>query len=267
MRHGRIIIAVSALFMLAAAPAGAQDASSGADALTSGDARPDERYAECLRVAHQKPKIALGRARTWKSQGGGDPARHCLAVALLQADRPAAAAERLAELARTLTADSAPVLRAEAMAQAGQAWLLAGELDKAETAHSKALNMDSSDAALWIDRAIVRFERANYTGAVQDLNRAQSKAPDNPSVYIYRAAALRHLDRFEAALQDADTAVELAPRNPEALLEKGILHRLLGNVAAARAAWTRVLEVAPTAPAAEAARTNLTQMKPKENGG
>jgi len=259
MRHAHLAAAV--LAVLVAAPAHAQDSPATADPLTAEDARPDERYAECLRLAHRAPKKGIGRARTWKRQGGGDPARHCLALALLHDDRPAAAATRLEELARTLDTDSGPLLRAEAMAQAGQAWLLAGELEKAETAHSKALKLESENAELWIDRAVVRFQRGNYAGAVQDLNRAQSKAPDKAAVYIYRASALRHLDRFDAALEDAETAVELAPRDPEALLEKGILHRLTGDKDAARDAWTRLLEVAPTSPAAEAARTNLTQMR------
>ncbi|SDG15978.1 Tetratricopeptide repeat-containing protein [Limimonas halophila] len=267
MRHGQTIAPLVALALLAAGPAPAQTETDAADAPKSDELKAAERYTDCLRLAAQTPEKARGRARTWEAQGGGDPARHCLAVALLNDGQHTAAAKRLEELARTLDTDSGPLMRAEAMAQAGQAWLLAGELEKAETAHSKALNLNRDNAELWVDRAMVRFQRANYAGAVQDLNRAQSKAPDNAMVYVYRASALRHLDRLKAALEDAETAVELAPRNPEALLEKGILHRLQGDKDAARQAWTRLLEVAPTSPAAEAARTNLTQMKSKTDEG
>lgn len=245
----RLGIAVAALLLLSA-PVAAED----------GASERAKRYAACLQAAHSEPAPAVSNARTWVEQGGGDPARHCLAVALLQDGRHTKAARKLMRLGRRLDPDSGPVVRAEAFAQAGQAWLLAGNLKMAETAHTKALELRRGDAELWIDRAMVRFQGGDNAGAIEDLNRAQSRDPDNAMVYVYRASALRHMEQPQAAMQDVNAALDLAPGNPEALLEKGNLHRLQGEPEAAREAWRRILEVAPNSRAAESARTNLTSI-------
>ncbi len=45
------------------------------------DADDGERYRQCLDLARSDPAQAVDRANDWRANGGGIPARHCLAMA------------------------------------------------------------------------------------------------------------------------------------------------------------------------------------------
>ncbi|MFB9970567.1 hypothetical protein ACFFMP_11345 [Pseudoroseomonas cervicalis] len=51
-------------------------------------------YEACLDLLRNDPEGALNRAMEWEQQGGGDPARHCLALGLLALGEPERAAPR-----------------------------------------------------------------------------------------------------------------------------------------------------------------------------
>ena len=62
---------------------------------------------------------------------GGFGARHCVAVAMFQAGKYPQAAAQFEAIARDMGQDR-PGLRAELWAQAGQAWIEAGQADKTQ---------------------------------------------------------------------------------------------------------------------------------------
>lgn len=219
-----------------------------------------KQYADCMQLAAQNPDKAIERARTWVDQGGGDPARHCRAIAHFNKGHYAEAGRQLETLAETMEKGSRPELRADALAQAGQAWLLEGNVPRAEAAQTAALDIAPKDPELWVDRALTRFEMADYWKAIDDLNRASELAPDNATVYVFRASAYRHVDSLELARDDIRRALKLDPDNPVALLERGIVNRLSGDKAAARKDWLKVIDLAPDTPAAATARDNLERM-------
>ncbi len=219
-----------------------------------------QHYAHCLDLARDEPAKALERARTWRDMGGGDPARHCAGVALMRLERYAEAGRHLEDLARTMAKGSGAGMRAQALAQAGQAWLLAGKPARAETVYAQALELRPNEVELWIDRALARFEMADYWKAIDDLNRAHELARERADVLVFRASAYRHVDALTMARSDIRQALERDPDNPEGLLERGILHRLSGDTEGARSAWLRVVRVAPDSPAADSARANLARL-------
>ena len=245
-----------ALALLAAGPAGAQQAEPGMRNRLS-DA---ERYAACLERARTEPEAALERARTWADTGGGDPARHCEAVALLARGAYAPAARQLEQLARGMEAARGADLRADALSQAARAWLLADVPERAEAALGQAIELTPGNVELWIDRAHARFQLGQYWEAIDDLNRAQELAPERPDVYAYRASAYRYVDAPEMARENVERALTLDPDNPGALFESGVLHRLRGDTEAARQDWMRIIRTAPDSAMADAARDNLERM-------
>lgn len=245
---------LAAAILLSATAAGAQD--------DGGDARLQaaQQYAQCMRLAAEDPGKALETARTWRDQGGGDPARHCAATAQFHMGRYAEAARQLTDLGRTLNKESPLALRTRALNQAGRAWLLAGKPARAEAVQAAAIELDPENAELWIARAESRFHMGKYWLAIDDLNRASELTPTDAWIYVFRASAYRHVDALELALEDANRALELAPANAEALLERGIARRLSGDEAGARRDWLKVIEAAPDSPAARDARSNLERM-------
>jgi len=227
-----------------------------APALAAEPDRRAARYADCLAKARISPPTGLAQARAWESAGGGGPARHCAATALFAADQFAEAAAALTALADDLGEDE-DRLRAAALGQAGQAWLLAGDAAKARAAVTAALDIAPTTVEFLIDRAVIEAGSGRYWEAIDDLNRAIELAPARADAYAFRASAYRRVDSLELAAADADQALALDPDNAEALLERGILYRMRGEEDRARAAWERLLRVAPEGAAADAARRNL----------
>ncbi|MEO5336134.1 MAG: tetratricopeptide repeat protein [Magnetospirillum sp. WYHS-4] len=218
-------------------------------------------YAACMNEARTKPKEAFDRAVAWRDLGGGPAADHCAAVALLNLGSPAEAAKRLENLAQTLKQDAA--FKARVLAQAAQAWMLGGDMARAEAVASSALVLQPDNAELFVDRAVIRAGRNDYKSAVMDLDRAVGLLPNRPDALVFRASAHRFLDNLDKALADVERALALDPNHPEGLLERGILRRMKGNDAGARQDWMQLLRNAPDGDTAAAARANLEKMDVK----
>ena len=217
------------------------------------------RYGVCMSLARKDPERARFSAVAWRDGGGGDPARHCLAVALLGLGHYQEAARRLEELARS-AGSKARGLRGELLAQAANAWLIAGQPEAAYAVQSAALVARPDDIELLIDRAISLASTARFWEAIDDLNRALELDPRRVDALVFRATAYRRVDSLELAQEDVGRALAVAPYSPDALLERGIVLRLTGDGAGARRDWRQVLSVAPRSAAADVARRNLERM-------
>jgi tetratricopeptide (TPR) repeat protein len=212
-------------------------------------------YEACLLQLRADPEGALARATKWEEQGGGEGAKHCLALSLLSLSEAAQAAGRLERLASSSSA-SGPA-RAAVFAQASQAWMIAGDANRAYGTSTLALMLQPTDTALLVDRAVAAAALGRYREALQDLDVAVGQDGSRVESWAFRAAALRHLDRTEEAMRDVEHALALNPRHPEALLERGILRQLKGDTAGARADWQRTITLAPDSAAADLAQQNL----------
>lgn len=222
---------------------------------------PAAQYEDCLLLAEVEPEEAFESASAWQAMGGGEPARHCAAVALIGLGHYVEAGERLENLANKLNRQGEPHLSLTALAQAGQAWLLAGDLERAYAVQTAALERAPGDAKLLVDRAVTLAAAENYGEALIDLNRALDLAPGRPDILIYRASAQRYLDDLAAALEDVDRALVLDPDNPEGLLERGNLRRLENDLAGARADWQRAATLADGLPTGDAAQANIATLE------
>lgn len=222
------------------------------------------RYAKCMTIARGEPERARKEAVAWASQGGGEAAEHCRAVALLglgQYEQSAQTLEALSERIR----ETRPRLSIELLGQAANAWLIADKPLAAYAAQTRALKERPGDIDLLIERSIALASSAKYWEAVDDLNAALDQAPDHVDALIFRAAAYRRLDTLELAEADITRALGLAPGNADGLLERGIIRRLKGDVRGAQSDWMEVLRIAPRSPAAEFARLNIEKIAIKHS--
>ncbi len=226
---------------------------------------PDVTYDGCLTMARETPERGFEFSGIWLGLGGGDPARHCQAVALIGLEAYGEAATRLEKMAEE--SRESTVVRAGLLAQAGQAWTLEGELERAYAAQTTALDLlpalDRLRIAVLIDRASTLAAAQNYWEALDDLNDVISADPDNADALAFRASAYRYVEAMDLALEDANRAVRADRQNTAALLERGNIHQLLGNETAARQDWIAAIQLAPDSPAAETARANIEKLDVK----
>lgn len=220
-------------------------------------------YQACILVAKKNPEAGWEEALAWQSLGGGEAARHCAAVALIGLGKYGEAASRLETLANeSVRADD---VRAEMLAQAAQAWMLQGNLPRADSAQRGALVLSPGNPDILLDHAVLLAQVSHYAEAVATLSQVLRAQPNRVEALTLRGTAFRYLDNLPGAEDDINQALKLDPDFPDALLERGILRRLKGDDKGARADWMRTIERAPEAEAAELARKNLEKMDVKGN--
>jgi tetratricopeptide (TPR) repeat protein len=218
-------------------------------------------YDRCLARAARDPDAAYEDAMGWaRTRAGGDPAAHCAAMALHAQGRFRAAAIAFTDLAER-TRDRRAVLRASLVSQAGHAWMIAGEPERALAAFAAAVAIAPEAPVFRLDRAEALAALGQDWEAIDELDRAADLAPDRGETYALRAAAYRRVDALDLAAQDAHRAVELAPRLADSWLERGIVNRLKGDKPAARRDFREVLLLDPDGEAGEIARANIERME------
>ncbi|MEX1148313.1 MAG: hypothetical protein WEB93_08035, partial [Sphingomonadales bacterium] len=102
--------------------------------------RPDAaRYHACIARVASEPGVARRAASLWLENEGGVPAKHCLALSLIELGRYAQAAQWLEEGARDVGAgrgldalgvQGGRAIHFDMLMQAGHAWLMARDHDR-----------------------------------------------------------------------------------------------------------------------------------------
>lgn len=229
-------------------------------ALPAGALDNQAQYQACMSLLDRDPAGALDSAVEWERQGGGDAARHCKALALIRTGEVEDGALELERVAETMPQARAP-LAAELFAQAGQAWIKAGNPQRALYAQEQGLKLDPGNVELLIDRAMTYGTSGMYFEALDDLNAAVDLSPDNPDIYAMRAAAYRQLGNPDLAEDNIVQALKISPSHPSALLERGYLRRAKGDIAGARTDWLTVIQVRPGTVVAEEAQKNIEKLE------
>lgn len=217
-------------------------------------------YQACVAAVGVSADDAFEKAITWRDRGGGLPAEHCAALALISLDEPGEAASRLNALAQRKDAGTAEE-RAALLAQSGNAWLLANQAENAEVAFSAALKLTPKDADMWTDRARARAARQDWANAETDLNSALGFDKTHPELFVLRAAARQAQANKAGYKADIDAALALDPTFPDALVERGAMKMDAGDKAGARADFVQVLVRAPDSPAADMVRKRIETLE------
>jgi hypothetical protein len=189
-------------------------------------------------------------------------AEQCLAVSYANQNRWPDAARAFEEAARD--ADAAKDVRADTLwAQAGNAWLTAGDAAKARTAIEAALAPGRlKDAALGearLDRARILAAAGDMAGARADLDAATSLAPGDSLGWLLSATLARRGGDLARAKRDIAEALKRGAGDPAVQLEAGNIAALDHDEAGAKQAWTQAVRLAPESPQAKAAQVALSQ--------
>lgn len=218
------------------------------------------RYRRCMADSSVDPGAALADAESWARAGGGVPSEHCASLALFNLRRYAEAGARLDRIASGPAALDAE-FRVALFDQAGNAWLMAGEAQRAVQSFSGALALSAGDADLFADLARAQAMRRDWREVDMDLNAALQLSPRRADLLVLRASARRALKRYEDAKLDIEAALKLKPGDGSALVERGLLRRQLGDIGGARRDFQAALKTGSAAIAAEA-QANLEELSP-----
>lgn len=230
-------------------------------AATADDPPADgDRYQQCIDKAKDDPDQAFEDALEWRDLGGGPPAEHCIAMALLELGYAEDAASRLDALARRSDAGT-PEQRSDLLMQAGDAWLLAKRGRLADETFSAALMLTPRKADVWAARSRARAMEEDWQMAVSDLDAAITFDNTNAEFYVLRSAARKALGQDALAREDIDTALLYDANNADALAERGMMRFDIGDTNGARQDWVKVLNTAPESAAADVARLGIERME------
>ncbi|MBI1213376.1 MAG: tetratricopeptide repeat protein [Alphaproteobacteria bacterium] len=216
-------------------------------------------YDSCLKMADRHPDQAYEDAMSAKDEGGGIPAEHCAAVALVNLKEYGEAGRRLDELARRPGIQSNE-LRAMLLGQAGNAWILAGQPELAIASFTAALDLLPGEAQFLVDRARASATLKKWAQAESDLSAALTAEPGSVEALVLRASARRAQNNLKGAIGDVTQALLLEPNNVEALVERGLISVQRGNKGEARKDFAAVLAAAPNSDAAASARKAIEKI-------
>jgi tetratricopeptide (TPR) repeat protein len=229
---------------------------------TAAEAAPSDagHYNRCLADSGANAAAALADAEAWTKSGGGVPAEHCAALALVTLKRYAEAGTRLDKIAGGREKLDV-AFRVALFDQAGNAWLLAGDGARAVQSFSGALALSAGDADLFADLARAQAMRRDWQEVILDLNAALQLSPRRADLLVLRASARRALKRYQDANADIEAALKLRPGDGDALVERGLLRRQLGDLGGARRDF-EAAQKSGSANAAAQAKENLEDLSP-----
>ncbi len=238
--------------------------------------KDEDRYAACIDMADRSPDKGINLALAWIADGGGVPARHCEAYGLARMGEHAEAAARFLKIAEDMrigrdmpirmgkrVVASAPML-ADMYDQAANAWLLAGEIVRAEDTIDLALTLvpknTPQEYELVLDRARIAAADEDFQLALSDLDYVLKGDPGRKDILVLVAAAARGVGDFMRANRALADFQAVFPKQAAGYLELGNLRHAEGDKEAARKAWLKVLLLEDHGPNADAARANIERM-------
>jgi tetratricopeptide (TPR) repeat protein len=248
---------------LLALAAALQSAPGATPAAPQGD---DERLRACLALVRSAPQQAAAEAQAWLEERGAGRllARRCLGLAFAAQEQWAAAATVYEQAAQDAEAANSPG-RAGFRAQAGNAWLAAGEAQRALQALDAALTTPGLDQAqrgqALLDRARAQVALGHADRGRADLDSALQLVPNEGFAWYLSAALARRSNDLVRAASDIARARQLSPDDPDILLLAGTILGQAGNMNEAYTLYRRVVELAPDSDAGRQAAASLATVR------
>ncbi|WP_417484548.1 tetratricopeptide repeat protein [Maricaulis salignorans] len=179
------------------------------------------RYLDCLERVEREQDQAFEDALAWRMEGGGWPAAHCEALALIALGDTTGGALSLEELAGTTDGGRGPVIRSAMLVDAGKAWLTIGRSEDAQRAFAAALELNPDDQDALLGQASAALALGDWPLAGDAATAVIGQAPDLAAAWRLRAAARLETGALDDAWQDMEMAREIAPDNIEILVLRG----------------------------------------------
>lgn len=183
-------------------------------------AEEQARLNACLERQIEEPEEAYEDGLAWLSEGNRPAARYCTATSLIQLGKYVEGADRLEALAGAPDGGTLED-RAIYLAQAGNAWLLAGLPEEAVIAFTDAMQFAAHDPTIFIDRARAYLLQEKWEEGEADLDQAIQMQPGDITAYLLRGEARLRQDRYDDAMGDVEQARAIDKTNIEALVLRG----------------------------------------------
>jgi tetratricopeptide (TPR) repeat protein len=190
-------------------------------------------------------------------------ARRCEGVGLAREQRWREAAGVFEAAAKSLNDATAAGL----WAQAGNAWLAAGDPARAGAALDAALVWSAGKPAgergeLLLDRARAAVAAGDLEGARTVLDQAVKVAPAEPLAWLLSASLARRMGQPARAQSDIAEALKRGPDDAAVQLEAGNVAALTGNADLARERWENAARLDPDGADGARAKQALAQFGP-----
>ena len=225
------------------------------------------RLRACLALVRSAPQQAATEAQAWveEERGAGRlPGRRCLGLAFAAQAQWAAAATVYEQAAQEAEAANDPG-RAGLRAQAGNAWLAAGEAQRALQALDAALTtqglVPAQRGQALLDRARAQVAAGHADRARADIDSALQLVPNEGFAWYLSAALARRSNDLIRAATDIARARQLSPDDPDILLLAGTIIGQAGNMNEAYMLYRRVVELAPESEAGRQAAASLATVR------
>lgn len=222
-----------------------------------------KRYDACVELATgDDPAAGVRDATSFQIEGGRYFARQCQGIANTNLGQWSAAATAFEEAARG--AENAKDVRAaNYWAQAGNAWLAAGDGVKARATLDAALANPALKGLLRgeaeLDRARALVAAGDKAGARAGIDRAIDLAGDDPLAWLLSATLARQMGDLSRAKADIGQAVRRSADDASVQLEAGNIAAATGDEPGAKVAWAQTVRLKPESPEGKAAAAALTQ--------
>ena len=221
------------------------------------------RFNECVDLAVDDPAGGIVEANSWRMEGGGFLARHCLGFAYAEQFNWAAAMTTFVEAAREAEIAKYP-RTANFWAQAGNAALAGDQPEKAIEYLNAALVQGTltglEKGEVHLDRARAHVALNNYSAAKAEFVMVHELAPQDPLGWLLSATLARRQNDLALAKADIQIAAKLVERDPAVALEAGNIAYAGGDMAEAKANWEKAVEIDAESRSAKAAQKYLAQL-------
>jgi Flp pilus assembly protein TadD len=137
----------------------------------------------------------------------------------------------------------------------------AGDLDGAEQALARALDVDPHHVAAVVNLGNLRYRRGDVDGARRQYEQALAIAPDRAEGYYNVGFLLLDGGDPRAAVPLLHAALARDPEFPDAYYNLALAYERLGQLERARTLWQRCLELDPVGSYAEDAREGLRRLE------
>ncbi len=221
---------------------------------------PARQYAACVKLSESDPKQAYENANIWRAKGGGAAARHCGALALAAQQDYEGAALELEQMVDML-ADGAGPTPGEGLAQAANAWLLAGRLDKARARIDEALKLEPEAVDFMQDRIRILAAGKDWDAVLTQVQAALKLDNKDAGLHVQHAAALRHLQRNQLAAEALAEAFARDGGSAAGLLEQGLIREQAGDLVGAKNSWQEAVDRFGPTLSAKAAAEHIDRLE------
>ena len=224
-----------------------------------------QRFEACAALAKSDPAKAATEADSWRTSGGGLPARMCLGLAYAEQERwgPAAMAFEQAAREAEIQRDGRA---ATLWVQAGNAALAGDDPAMARNHFDRALALpvmsDVMRGEVYLDHARAQVAVGDLAAARSDLDHELALVPGDPMAWLLSATLARRQKDVARATRDIAEATKRAPNEAPVAYEEGNIAALAGAMDKARSAWAHAVALAPDSDAGQAAALALKGGEP-----